>query len=111
MKLQSEFYGVPLSDELLERCYFSFLFTEQMDPDYFESEIDALIECLLEEGIIVDREPLPDSISDNPITTQSNNPITTTIKQSNTTINDHTLNQAINRATQSSNNYLNQTMQ
>ena len=46
-----------------------------------QDAIDDLIECLLEKRIIVHRElpppPNPDSISDNPITTQSNNPITT----------------------------------
>ena len=55
LKFQLKFYGAPTSacvstNELL------------LDTSYrrlgFESEIDALIECLLKEGIIVDREPL-----------------------------------------------------
>ena len=71
--------GVPLSDELIDLVFSFILNVDFLDPN---PAIDALIECLLEEGIIVDRElppfPTPDSISDNPITTQSNNPITTT---------------------------------
>ena len=50
--------------------------TEQVLGTAFEDEIDALIECLVEAGVIVDRE-FPESISDNPITT------TTTTQSSN----------------------------
>ena len=62
--------GVPLSDEIIKQFFTKVL------GEGFSAEIDTLIECLLKEGIIVDRE-FPDSISNNPITTQSNNPITT----------------------------------
>ena len=71
-------YGIPFSDALLKVILSNIL---EVDPEAPNPAIDALIECLLEEGIIVHREipppPSPDSISDNPITTQSNNPITT----------------------------------
>ena len=70
-------YGIPLSDALLKLFLSDIL---NVDPKAPNTEIDTLIECLLEAGIIVDRElppPPPDSISNNPITTQSNNPITT----------------------------------
>jgi hypothetical protein len=74
-----EFYGAPISAQLLEDALL-FIFSQTNGGD-IPAGIDALIECLLEEEIIVDRElpppPTPDSISDNPITTQSNNPITT----------------------------------
>ena len=66
--------GVPLSDEIIKQ-----FFTKVLGED-FSAEIDTLIECLLKEGIIVDRE-FPDSISE-----QSNN---YSIKQSN----NYTINQ------------------
>ena len=57
--------GVPLSDGLIELFFTRFL------GDGFEDGIDTLIECLLEAGIIVHREPLfsmpQDSISANGI--------------------------------------------
>ena len=86
IETSSEFYGVPVADVVLEKFIIDFLeFVGEIDPTTLESEIDALIECLLEAGIIVEGEPLPISISDNPITTQSNNPIsaTTTTQSSN----------------------------
>jgi hypothetical protein len=60
-------YGVPMSDVVLK-----FFFSDILGVDPFtpESGIDALIECLLEAGIIVHRElppPPPDSISANGI--------------------------------------------
>ena len=72
-----EFYGAPISAQLLEDVLL-FIFSQTNGGD-IPAGIDALIECLLEEEIIVDRElppppPPPESISDNPITTQSTIP-------------------------------------
>ena len=67
------FYGAPIPADALDQVLSSLLVG---DPDADVPALDALIECLVEAGVIVDRE-LPGSISDNPITTQSNNPITT----------------------------------
>ena len=53
--------GVILSDDFLRLVLSSIL------GSGFESEIDALIECLLEKGIIVDRDFDPTSISNNGI--------------------------------------------
>ena len=66
------FYGAPIPADALDQVLSSLLVG---DPDADVPALDALIECLVEAGVIVDRE-LPGSISDNPITTQSNNPIT-----------------------------------
>jgi hypothetical protein len=79
IEASSEFYGVPVTDVTLEEFIKTLLVKiGRIDTTTLESEIDALIECLLKAGIIVEGEPLPISISDNPITTQSNNSITTT---------------------------------
>jgi hypothetical protein len=79
IEASSEFYGVPVTDVTLEEFIKTLLVKiGRIDITTLESEIDALIECLLKAGIIVEGEPLPISISDNAITTQSNNAITTT---------------------------------
>jgi hypothetical protein len=59
----AELFGVSISDVLIRLVFQNFL-----GPD-FEAGIEALIECLLEAGIIVELElpPPPDSISDNGI--------------------------------------------
>ena len=54
-----EIQGVPLSDEVIEQFFNAVL------GGGFEAEIEALVECLLKEGLIVDREPPP--IPDNAI--------------------------------------------
>ena len=67
------FYGAPIPADALDQVLSSLLVG---DPDADVPALDALIECLVEAGVIVDRE-LPGSISDNAIPTQSNNAITT----------------------------------
>ena len=52
-----EIQGVPLSDEVIEE-FFNFVL-----GGGFEAEIEALVECLLEAGLIVDREPPPETSS------------------------------------------------
>ena len=94
IEASSEFYGVPVTDVTLEEFIKTLLVKiGRIDITTLESEIDALIECLLKAGIIVEGEPLPISISDNPITTQSNNPTTT---QSNNAITTTTTTQSSN---------------
>jgi hypothetical protein len=62
----AEFLGVPLSEVTVsEFLNFILGFTSE---DSFESSIDELVECLLEKGLIVDRELQPiDSLSANGI--------------------------------------------
>jgi hypothetical protein len=55
----AEFYGLPVTDVLLEELIFAIIGLNGGDPTTLESEIDALIECLLEAGILVEGEPLP----------------------------------------------------
>ena len=94
IEASSEFYGVPVTDVTLEEFIKTLLVKiGRIDITTLESEIDALIECLLKAGIIVEGEPLPISISDNPITTQSNNPITTQSNNAITTTNQQHHNQ------------------
>lgn len=52
----AEELGVPLSDELIDFVFSAIL---AVDPEAPNSGIDALIECLVEAGIIVDRELPP----------------------------------------------------
>ena len=60
----SKIFGVPLSDVLIDLVILGILGVDFETP---ESGIDALIEYLLEAGLIADREPPPMSISDNGI--------------------------------------------
>ena len=64
----AETIGVPLSDELI-RFILLGIIQQTGSTTGFESGIEALIKCLLEAGIIVDREP--PSISNNVIITIS----------------------------------------
>jgi hypothetical protein len=60
IETSSEFYGVPIADVVFELFISEFLeIVGEIDPTTLESEIDALIECLLEAGILVEGEPLP----------------------------------------------------
>jgi hypothetical protein len=59
IETSSELYGVPVTDVVLDLFISQFLEDVGVDPTPLESEIDALIECLLEAGIIVEGEPLP----------------------------------------------------
>jgi hypothetical protein len=62
----AEFLGVPLSDVTVSE-FLEFMIGITAGPG-FESSIDELVECLLEKGLIVDREPFePDSLSANGI--------------------------------------------
>jgi len=70
----AKIFGVPLSSGLLKAFLLELLEEETGSSTAFEDEIDALIECLVEAGVLVDKD-LPGPITDNPITTQSNNPI------------------------------------
>jgi hypothetical protein len=68
IETSSEFYGVPIADVVFELFISEFLeFVGEIDPTTLESEINALIECLLEAGILVEGEPFPISISANGI--------------------------------------------
>ena len=57
----AEFLGVPLSDETV-RGLIGGVIQFIIGPGY-ESSVDELVECLLEKGLIVDRDFPPDSIS------------------------------------------------
>ena len=106
IEASSEFYGVPVTDVTLEEFIKTLLVKiGRIDITTLESEIDALIECLLKAGIIVEGEPLPISISDNPITTQSNNAITTQSNNAITTQSNNAITtQSNNAITTQSNN-------
>jgi hypothetical protein len=65
----AKLYGVPLSDVFIE-FVLSFIFGEEFGA--LESGIDALIECLLEAGIIVEAEFPSIQISNNEIDDDSN---------------------------------------
>ena len=86
----AEFYGAPIPADVFDQV-FTLLLTGEFDVEL--PALDTLIECLLKEGIIVDTELAPESISDNPITTQSNNSIPT---QSNNPITTTTTTQSSN---------------
>lgn len=58
-------YSVPLTDVLLEHVLTSIVRIQTGSTVALQTEIDTLIECLLEAGIIVEGEPLPISTSDN----------------------------------------------
>ena len=62
MKIQQNF-GVPLSSGFFEAFLLNILEDGTGSRTAFEDEIDALIECLVEAGVIVDRE-FPESISE-----------------------------------------------
>ena len=64
LESSTELFGGPISTDMLDDLL-SFLL--EVDPNAPNPEIDALIECLLRAGIIVERESLSDSISDNGI--------------------------------------------
>jgi hypothetical protein len=53
----TEYLGVPLSDDIIRASLLAIVAFETGSTIGFESSIDELIECLLEKGIIVDREP------------------------------------------------------
>ena len=82
-ELSAELFGVPVSDLLLDFFFSGIL---GVDPEAPNPAIDALIECLLEAGIIVHEEtPIPpDSISANGIAGANidcNGPICAKIEQ------------------------------
>jgi hypothetical protein len=57
METAAETLGVPLSDELIRFILLRIIEEQTGSTTGFESGIEALIECRLEAGIIVDREP------------------------------------------------------
>ena len=61
----AEFLGVPLSDEIV-RDFIGGVIQFVIGPGY-ESSVDELVECLLEKGLIVDRDVPQDSIAANGI--------------------------------------------
>ena len=65
----AEFLGVPLSDDIIRENLLFMIETTTGNSAGFESSIEELVECLLEKGLIVDREPFEpiDSLSANGI--------------------------------------------
>ena len=67
--------GVPLSDGIIRPSLLTIVQFQTGSTIGFESSIDELVECLLEKGIIVDRDLFefePDSLSVNGIDSANN---------------------------------------